>query len=149
MKFFVIFIILNLCFCLITTSKKSRQRRQSLSAASSLFFSNYNQLDGADAESYSTALFTYLSQHLTETKRLQNICKNIPLPKTILNQKYFNPNYELQQTKNWMPPKDHMHVITWSMYESYRNSLFLSYLLQDDNAKFPPGMQVKLVYKHF
>ena len=134
-KIFVFFVIFNLCFGKIIR----RKRRQSLSAASSLFFTQYNQFDGADAASYGTALFTYLSKHLTETKRMKDQCKNIPLPKTILNQKYFNPYYEIQQNRNWMPPKEHLHVVTWSMYESYRNSLFMSYMLQDDNAKYPPG----------
>ena len=138
MKFLIIFLVFVTLFSVVEL-KKRRSRRQSLSASSSLFFTQYNQFDGADAESYGTALFTYLSQHLVETKRLKDQCKNIPLPKTILSQKYFNPNYELQQSKIWMPPKEHLHVVTWSMYESYRNSLFMSHMLQDDNAMYPPG----------
>lgn len=132
----------------IVIAKKKRglfkNKRQSLSSAvSSLFYYDtnvYRQLDGADAESYSTSLFNYLMKHLFDVKRQQTQCKNIPLPKTVLNQKYFNPNYELQQAKNWYPPRDHLYVITWAQKESYRNSLFLSYMLQDDNAKFPPGI---------
>jgi hypothetical protein len=140
--FLLLFIILLLYFpASAKKPAKRKTKRQSLSASASLFFTQYNQFDGADAESYGTALFSYLNQHLVETKRLKDKCKNIPLPKTILNQKYFNPNYELQQTKNWMPPKEHLHVVTWSMYESYRNSLFMSHMLQDDNAMYPPGLK--------
>lgn len=99
-----------------------------------------NQFDYADAESYSANMFTNLYQHMNSVKREQNSCRNIPVPKTILNKKYFDPSYELMQHKYWYPPKDHQHVILWSQLESYRSSLFLSYSLQNDNSQFPPGL---------
>jgi hypothetical protein len=106
-------------------------------------FSTYfnNPYDYADAESYSTSLFTSLYQHMNAIKRegVQN-CRVIPVPKTVLNKKYFNPEYEFLQYKYWYPPKEHQYVLLWAQYESYRNALFLSYMLQDDNARFPPGM---------
>ena len=104
-------------------------------------FSSYfhNPYDYADAESYSASLFNNLYQHMNAIKREQNMCKTIPVPKTILKQKYFNPEYEFMNYKYWFPPKDHQYVILWAQNEAYRNSLFLSYMLQDDNAKFPPG----------
>lgn len=103
----------------------------------SSFFNN--QFDYADAESYSVNLFTNLLSHMNAIKRDRSKCDNIPVPKTILNKKYFNPEYELVNYKNWFPPKDHLHVIFWSQMEAYRNSLFLSYSLQDENARFPLG----------
>ncbi|CAF0706838.1 unnamed protein product [Brachionus calyciflorus] len=104
------------------------------------FSSEFNNLyDYADAESYSVNLFKNLFEHLNSIKREQNNCKNIPLPKTILKKKYFNPSYELMQYKYWYPPRDHQFILVWSQFESYRNSLFLSYMLQNDNAHFPPG----------
>jgi hypothetical protein len=101
----------------------------------SSFFNN--PYDYADAETYGSTLFSYLYQHLNDVKKEQ--CKNIPVPKTVLNKKYFNPAYEFMDYKHWFPPKDHQYVLLWSKYEAYRNSLFLSYMLQDNNAKFPPG----------
>ena len=106
-------------------------------------FSTYfnNPYDYADAESYSTNLFTSLYQHLNAVKReSQQNCKNIPVPKTVLNKKYFNPDYEFLQYKYWYPPKEHQYLMLWAQYESFRNALFLSYMLQDENAKFPPGI---------
>jgi hypothetical protein len=104
-------------------------------------FSSYfnNEYDYADAQSYGTNLFTKLLAHINAIKREQHMCSAIPVPKTILNQKYFNPSFEFMQYKYWYPPKDHLYVFLWSQFESYRNSIFLSYMLQDDNAKFPPG----------
>ena len=101
-----------------------------------------NPYDYADSESYATQLFTSLYQHMNTVKRdaATRSCANIPVPKTVLADKYFNPAYELMQHKPWMPPKEHQHVVYWSQLESYRSSLLLSYLLQDDNAKFPPGI---------
>ena len=128
-----------LCFlALISTNeceanlKKQRKKKQT-----SLYF--YNELDNADAESYGTTLFNYLFTHMNEIKIQASTCRNIPLPKTILNKKYFNPNYDLQQFKNWYPPKDHNYIVVWSQYESYRQSMFMSQLLQNENANFPPG----------
>jgi hypothetical protein len=103
----------------------------------SSFFNN--PYDYADAESYGTNLFTSLIKHMNAIKREAHVCKNIPLPKTVLTQKYFNPSYDFMQYKFWYPPRDHQYVILWAQYEAYRNSLFLSYMLQNDNAKFPPG----------
>jgi len=103
----------------------------------STFFNN--PYDYADAESYGTNLFTKLLSHMNAIKREKDMCSAIPVPKTVLNQKYFNPGFEFMQYKYWYPPKDHLYVYLWSQYESYRNSLFLSYMLQDDQAKFPPG----------
>jgi hypothetical protein len=107
-------------------------------------FSPFNSLfnnpyDYADAESYGTNLFIKLYEHMNAVKREQNNCVNIPVPKTVLYQKYFNPSYEFLQYKYWLPPRDHQQVVLWSQYESFRNSLFLSYMLQDNNAQFPPG----------
>jgi hypothetical protein len=103
---------------------------------SSLFVNDY---DYADAQSYSTNLFYNLLRHMNAVKREAHMCKNIPVPKTVLNQKYFNPSYEFMQYKYWYPPKDHQYVILWAQNEVYRNSLFLSYMLQGNNANFPPG----------
>ena len=104
-------------------------------------YSSYfnNEYDYADAESYATNLFSKLLAHINAVKREQHMCSAIPVPKTVLNQKYFNPSFELLQYKYWYPPKDHLYIYLWSQMESYRNSIFLSYMLQDDNAKFPPG----------
>ena len=103
----------------------------------STFFNN--PYDYADAESYGTNLFNSLLKHMNEVKRLRETCPNIPLPKTVLAKKYFNPAYDFMQYKFWYPPKDFQHVVLWSQYEAYRGSLFMSYMLQDENAKFPPG----------
>lgn len=103
----------------------------------STFFNN--PYDYADAESYGTNLFMKLLAHMNAIKREQFMCSSVPVPKTVLNQKYFNPSFEFMQYKYWYPPKEHLYVYLWAQYESYRNSLFLSYMLQDDNAKFPPG----------
>ncbi len=104
-------------------------------------FSSYfnNPYDYVDAESYSTSLFTTLYQHMNAVKREKHVCKTIPVPKTVLNKKYFNGEYEFLQHKYWFPPKEHQYVMLWAQYESYRNALFLSYMLQGDNARFPPG----------
>ena len=104
-------------------------------------FSSYfnNPYNYADAESYSASLFTNLYSHLNAVKREQNKCKNIPVPKTVLTKKYFNPEYEFQHYKYWYPPRENQIVYFWAQNEAYRNSLFLSYWLQDDNALFPPG----------
>jgi hypothetical protein len=98
-----------------------------------------NPFDYADAESYGTNLFNLLIRHINEIKRERERCDSIPLPKTILNGKYFNPKYELEKYKFWYPPRDYQQVLVWSQFESYRSSLFLSYMLQNANAKFPPG----------
>ena len=103
---------------------------------SSLFNNPY---DYADAESYGASLFTNLYSHLNAIKRDQNKCKNIPVPKTELAKKYFNPTYEFQHYKYWYPPREHQYVYLWAQNEAYRSSLLLSYWLQDDNALFPPG----------
>jgi hypothetical protein len=103
---------------------------------SSLFVNSY---DYADAQSYGTNLFFNLLKHINEIKREQTVCKTIPLPKTVLNRKYFNPDYDFMQYKYWYPPKDHQYVVLWAQNEAYRNSLFLSYMLQGNNANFPPG----------
>ena len=104
-------------------------------------FSSYfnNPYDYADAESYGTNVFNNLIRHMNMIKREKDTCGNIPMPKTVLSQKYFNPMYEFLNHKFWYPPRDHQYVVLWSQLESYRNSLFLSYMLQDENAKFPPG----------
>jgi hypothetical protein len=101
-----------------------------------------NPYDYADAESYGANLFTQLYSHLNAVKREQNKCKNIPVPKTVLAKKYFNPPYEFQHYKYWYPPRDHQYVYLWAQNEAYRNSLFLSYWLQDGNALFPPGILI-------
>ncbi|RNA19977.1 hypothetical protein BpHYR1_051518 [Brachionus plicatilis] len=104
------------------------------------FSSQFNNLyDYADAESYGANLFKNLYEHLNTIKHEQNNCNNIPLPKTVLKQKYFNPSYELRKYKYWYPPKDHQYIFVWSQFEVFRNSLFLSFMLQNDNAHFPPG----------
>lgn len=104
-------------------------------------FSAYfvNDYDYADAQSYGTNLFYNLLNHMNNIKRQQYMCKNIPVPKTVLKKKYFNPAYELLTYKYWYPPKDHQYVVVWAQFEAYRNSLFLSYMLQGNNANFPPG----------
>ena len=104
---------------------------------SSLF---YNQYDYDDADSYGTNLFTKLMVHLSAVKR-EN-CSSVPVPKSVLKQKYFNPAYELMHYKYWYPPKENQYIMLWSQNEAYRSSLFLSYMLQNDNAKFPPGRSV-------
>ena len=105
------------------------------------FSSNFhNPYDYVDAEAYGTNLFFKLLAHMSEVKRDKHKCPNIPVPKTILNQKYFNPKYEFMDYKFWYPPKEHQYVLMWSQNEAYRSSLFLSYMLQNDNAKFPPGI---------
>ena len=104
---------------------------------SSLFHNTY---DYADAESYGTNLFIKLYEHLNDVKRQQNHCRNIPVPKTVLAKKYFNPEYEFEKYKYWYPPREHLHVTLWAQNEAYRNSLFLSYMLQDNNDQFPPGL---------
>lgn len=114
-------------------AKNKRKNRQT-----SLYF--YNELDNADAESYGATLFNYLFTHMNEIKIQAERCRSIPLPKTILNKKYFNPNYDLQQFKYWYPPKDHNYIVVWSQYESYRQAMFMSQLLQNENANFPPGI---------
>lgn len=103
---------------------------------SSLF---YNAYDYADAESYGTNLFIQLYEHMNEIKRQQDQCGNIPVPKTVLTKKYFNPEYQFETYKYWYPPRDYLNVILWAQNEAFRNSLFLSYMLQDNNAEFPPG----------
>lgn len=105
-------------------------------------FSSYfnNPYDYADAESYGTNLFTKLLEHMNAIKREAHMCSAIPVPKTVLQKKYFDHSYEFMQYRYWYPPKEHLYVYLWSQYESYRNSLFLSYMLQNDNAKFPPGL---------
>lgn len=104
-------------------------------------YSSYfnNPYDYVDAEAYGTNLFSKLIAHMNSVKRDKDKCINIPLPKTILKQKYFNPKYEFENYKFWYPPKDSQYVLLWSQLESYRNSLFLSYMLQNENTQFPPG----------
>ena len=103
---------------------------------SSLFNNPY---DYADAESYGTNLFIKLYEHMNDIKRQQNNCRNIPVPKTVLQKKYFNPEYEFERYKYWYPPREHLYVILWAQNEAFRNSLFISYMLQENNAQFPPG----------
>lgn len=107
-----------------------------ISPFSSLF---HNPYDYADAESYGTNLFIKLYEHMNDVKRQADNCRNIPVPKTVLHKKYFNPEYEFERYKYWYPPREHLHVTLWAQNEAYRNSLFLSYMLQGNNDQFPPG----------
>lgn len=104
-------------------------------------FSSYfnNPYDYVDAEAYGTNLFDKLLRHLNDVKRQKDRCANIPLPKTVLKEKYFNPKHELMDYKFWYPPKENQYVMVWSQIESHRNSMFLSYMLQNENVQFPPG----------
>jgi hypothetical protein len=117
---------------LLSKSVKKIKRQRAFS-----YFSNV--IDSADAESYGTTLFDYLNKYLVDIKQQQQRCNQIPLPKTVLNQRYFNPMFNLRMYKYWYPPKDYQYLIVWSQLESYRNAMLLSYLLQNENAKFPPG----------
>jgi hypothetical protein len=117
----------------VLSSKKVRSKRQRAFS----YFSNV--IDSADAESYGTTLFDYLNKYLVDIKQQQARCNQIPLPKTVLSQKYFNPMFNLRMYKYWFPPKDYQYLVVWSQLESYRNAMLLSYLLQNENAKFPPG----------
>ncbi len=105
-------------------------------------YSSYfnNPYDYVDAEAYGNNLFQKLIAHMNWVKREKDKCVNIPLPKTMLKRKYFNPKYEFENYKFWYPPKENQYVLLWSQLESYRNSLFLSYMLQNENTQFPPGM---------
>ena len=104
-------------------------------------FSSYfnNPYDYVDAEAYGANLFGKLIAHMNSVKREKDKCANIPFPKTVLKHKYFNPKEEFKSYKFWFPPKEHQYVLFWSQTESFRNSMFLSYMLQGDNTQFPPG----------
>ncbi len=104
-------------------------------------FASYfnNPYDYVDAEAYGTNLFTKLIAHLNDVKREKDRCASIPVPKTVLKQNYFNPSYEFEAYKFWYPPRDSQYMLLWTQLESYRSSLFMSYMLQNENTQFPPG----------
>ena len=138
MRFFIETLFAYLLLVLFNALENSASiRYNQLSPYSPQFVSVY---DYADAESYASDLFINLIEHMNKVKNEKDKCSNIPLPKTVLTQRYFNPTYEFLRYKPWFPPKDHQHVVFWSQKESYRSSLFLSYLLQYENGKFPPGL---------
>ena len=139
----LVVVLLIVVFGSLQTSCTQRQEALRSSPFSSYFNNPY---DYADAESYGTNVFNNLIRHMNAIKREKRTCGNIPMPKTVLAQKYFNPMYEFLNYKFWYPPRDHQYVVLWSQLESYRSSLFLSYMLQDENAKFPPGLALFLTF---
>ncbi len=104
-------------------------------------FTNYfnNPYDYADAEAYGFNLFSKLIAHMNNIKREKDKCPSIPIPKTVLKHNYFNPAYEFEAYKFWYPPRDSQYMLLWTQLESYRSSLFMSYMLQNENLQFPPG----------